>query len=159
VIRTVTNGGHGKVSFTPAEARGTHRTIVAEITQNGLPRKNITVAHYVTGGPTVGVARHIKVRRRGHRAIISWGAATLARNYEVVVKYGDGQRILLVPKKGKRQVVAPRVSKKEGLRIQIVAISFRGHRGPPALASLKGNMELGKLRHLSPHAKKHKKKH
>lgn len=159
VIRTVHTGGHGRVRFTPAEGTGAHRTIVAEVTQGSLPLENVTVAHYVAAGPKVGRAHGISVKRHGHRATITWASAPLGNSYEVAVRCGDGQNVTLTSSASKRRVVVPHVSKHEGLRIWIFAISPRGHRGPPAYATLNGNMQLGKVAHLSPHAKRHKKKH
>jgi hypothetical protein len=155
VIKTIHTGGHGRVRFTPAESTGTRRTIVGQVTQGRFPRDNVTVAHYVAIGPRVGRARRIRLRRHGHTATVTWRGATLARSYEVRAKSGDGQDILLIPKRGARRVVVPDVSKGEGLRIGIVAISPRGRRGPVAHAKLRGNMELGRVRHLPP--RKHKK--
>lgn len=130
------------------------RTIVAEVTQNDLPRKNLVIAHYRAPSPKVGRARHIRVLRRGRSAYVSWRAAYLARSYTLSVRYGDGRFVPLFPRRGSRRLVVPRVRRGEGLRIAIRAISAGDRLGRPAYASLNGNMHVGRVRHLPPAPKK-----
>ena len=96
-LRTVRGGGRGTVRFTTSEANGVRRRIVAQVTQDGMPRDNITVASFSAPSPRVGRARRVRVKRRGRTAVVTWRPAQLARRYDVLATSGDGQRVLLSP--------------------------------------------------------------
>ena len=135
-LRTVKGGGKGSVRFQTSEARGTKRSIVAEVIQDGMPRKNLTIARFSAPSPRVGRPGRVRVRRRGKGALVTWTPAPLARYYDVSVVASDGGRIALAPRRGSRQVTVPGVGKKERLTIRVVGISASGRRGPAAIARL-----------------------
>jgi hypothetical protein len=139
-LRTVKGGGRGTVRFQTSEADGARRKIVAQVTQDGLPRDNITVASFSAPSPKVGRARRLRVRRS---AVVSWRRAIMARSYDVVVTSGDGQIQLMSPKGNATKVTVPGVTKGEGLVVRVIGISRAGRRGPAAGARLKGSLHLG----------------
>ena len=146
VLRTVKRGGKGSVRFTPSEAQSARRQIVAEVSQDGLPRDNLTVARFTAPSPRVGKARKVSLRRRGARAIITWTAAPFAHSYEVAVTTGTGRRVLLRPRRGSRRAVVGGLRKNEGVVARVVAFSPAGKRGKYATGRLRGDMRVGSVR-------------
>ena len=147
ILGSVRRGGKGVINFTVGEARSTRRQLVAEVFQNGVPRKRLTVAHYSAPNAAVGRAGHLRVRRVGRRALISWTAAAQASSYLVQVTYGTGERVLLEPRRGARRAVAGHVLRGEGLRVTVFARSAAGRVGPRAVGRLPGSMLVGAVRH------------
>lgn len=156
LLRTVHTGGHGRLRFTVSEASGTHRRIVAEVEQDGLPRANLTVARFLAPSPRVGRVPHVHVRRRGRNAVVSWGRTYFARSYLVTARYGDGRNVPLPPRRGARHVLVPRVGRGVGVRVSVRGVSPAGRPGRRSYATLRGNMRVGFVRHLPLHHKKKK---
>jgi hypothetical protein len=156
LLKTVNTGGSGKVRFTVAEASGTHRQIVAEVTQDHHPRANIVLARFVAPSPRVGKVRGLRVRRRGRTAVVTWHRTYLARSYVVSVRYGDGRNMPLRVNKGAHKVVVPGLGRRVGVRVTVRGVSAAGRLGPRAQATL-GNLHVGYVRHLPP--LKNKKRH
>jgi hypothetical protein len=148
-IKTVKAGGKGKARFTVSEAKSPKRTIEAQVVQDDIPRATLVVARFTAASPHVGAPRHLRVRRSGRKAIVTWRKPPFARGYEVTVAYGVGRIALLKPKGRATRVVVRRVQKGEGLRVGVVAFSPAGHRSRVARTKLSGNMHVGS---------KHKKK-
>jgi hypothetical protein len=159
ILGSVRRGGKGVINYTVGEARSTRRQIVAEVFQNGVPRKRLTVAHYSAPNAAVGRAGHLRVRRAGRRALISWSAATLARNYLVQITYGTGERVLLEPRAGVRHAVAGHVTRGEGVLVRVFARSPAGRVGPGAVARLSGSMLVGAVRKTPKYTYKKAKPH
>jgi hypothetical protein len=158
VLKTIRGGGKGQFDYTVGDATGTKRVVEADFFLNGHPRKRFIVARYNAKSPPVGKARHVTVRRHGANAVITWGKAALGETYLVSVDYGSGDKIILGPTR-RTHVTVPNVGKGEGLRIQILASSAAGRRGPAAKATLKGSMLVGAVKSLPPYKppKGHKK--
>ena len=148
LLRVVKGGGKGTIRFRTAEADSNRRKIVAEVTQDGLPRANIDVASFTAPNPQVGPARRVRVRRRGRTAVVTWRKSPLAQRYDVVVRAGDGGRSLLSPSGKRLRVTVPGVAKNEGLVVRVIAISTRGRRARAAQARLK--LQLGKAKPKRP---------
>jgi hypothetical protein len=160
VLRTIKGGGKGHFKYTVGDATGTKRVVEAAFFQNGQPRKRFIVARYNAKSPPVGKAKHLKVKRHGSNAVITWGKAALGAKYLVRVNYGSGDKVVFTPKPGVRRVTAPNVRKGEGLRILVYASSAAGRRGAPAKTTLKGSMLVGSVKKTPPYhpPKKHKHK-
>ena len=120
--------GRGRVRFLPSEGGSTRRTIVAEVTRDGLPVKTLTAARFRSGPPAIGKARRIRARRRGRRLQITWRRARNATEHRVTVGLSDGRRLLLVPKGRRTRVTVGQVAK--GTKARIVV---RGERPGPRL--------------------------
>jgi hypothetical protein len=136
-LRTVRSGGKGTVRFTTAEAQGTHRAIVAQVQQDGLPRARLVVARFVAPSPQVGRPGRVGVRRAGRRAVITWGTALGAQTYEIVVTGTDGRRVLLAAPRGTRSVSVPAPGRGERLIATVRGLSPTGRRGPARTATLR----------------------
>ncbi len=128
-VATVKRGGRGQVRFAAAEATGQARTIVAEVSQHGLPRASMEVARFRAPNPRVGRVTRLRVRRRGTRALITWNRAPAARRYEVTVRTPGGGR-LYFPVADRRQVTVPGAGRRGRITVSVVAISAGGRRGP-----------------------------
>jgi hypothetical protein len=145
-IGTVKVGGKGKFTYLTAEGRDGRRTVIAQVSENDLPRTSLIVARYLAPNPRIGKPAHVRVRRGHGKAIVTWRRATLASSYVVSVADTHGGRTSYEPPKGKLKVTIPHVTRDEGLRVRVFGFSRAGRRGPPGIARLK-----------APH--KHKKHH
>ena len=129
--------------FVPAEANGTKRTIVAQVSQGGLPHANLTVARLFARSPKVGRVRRVRVRRSKTKAIVTWTPATFAKSYRVTVRRGSGDVTLLTPKGRTRQVVVRRVARREGLIATVIGVSPTGRPGAARSGRLSGSLRVG----------------
>jgi hypothetical protein len=134
-LATIKGGGRGSKRFVVVPAGGTKRTIVAHVEQDGLPRDNVTVATFSAPSPRVGRAAHVKVRRKGKSAVITWTPAFYAARYDVIVTRTSGGRAVLSPLGKKRQVAVGALGR-DGLAVKVVGISASGQRGPATKAKL-----------------------
>jgi hypothetical protein len=135
VLATVKGGGRGSKRFVVAPVSGLKRTVVAQVEQDGLPRDNMVVATFSAPSPRVGRAAHVKVRRRGKGAVVTWTPAFYAARYDVTVERTSGGRAVLSPVGKKRQIAVGALGR-DGLRVKVVGISKSGQRGAPAKAKL-----------------------
>ena len=160
-IKVVKGGGRGTVAFRTSEGGGTKRLVLAEIAQDGLPRDNVTVAHFSAPSPTAGRPPRLRIRRHGAKATATWGKADYAKRYEVVVATGDGHRQLLSPPT--RSVSFGGLSKGEGAKVSVTSIAPSGRHGATATKRLRGDLSYSgfhnkKRPHVKRHAHKKKKK-
>jgi hypothetical protein len=146
-LGTVKGGGKGKLPFTVSEAKGTSRTIVAQVSQDGLPRANITITRFSAPNPAVGRPGKVRVKRSGSKAIVTWSAAALAANYTVSVTKSDGSRSVFFPEGKAKKLTIPGVGRSESVSVSVVATSQAGRKGP-----------AGKGRLAKPKSKKKKKR-
>jgi hypothetical protein len=92
-----TRATHGRIRFTPADGPAGRRSVVAAFVQNGLVRGTLPVASFnAPGARRPGRVRHVRIRRRGTRAIVTWSRAARAGRYEIHVHVGDGRSLLYV---------------------------------------------------------------
>lgn len=85
----------GSVTFAPARGAGGRRTIVAEVEQNGLPRRNIVVTRYrAPRQAKPSRVRRLTIARRGRALRLSWRRAQRAQGYEVRASLTDGRRTI-----------------------------------------------------------------
>jgi len=138
VILTVKGGGTGRKAFTTSEGKGTRRTVVAEVVQDGLARDNLTVARFVAPAPAAGTPRGVRIRRSGSRATVTWRGTPYAKAYEVTVSTGRGRTFVLAPAGKRRSVRFTGLAKGEGATAKVVAITPAGRRGKGATARLSG---------------------
>jgi hypothetical protein len=135
-IGTVKVGGEGKLTYLTAEGRDGRRSVIAQVSENGLPRTTVVVARYLAPNPRIGKPAHVRVRRGHGRAIVTWRRATLAKSYLVGVADTHGGRASYEPLKGRLKVTIPHVTRDEGLRVRVFGVSPAGRRGPPGIARL-----------------------
>jgi hypothetical protein len=123
-------GTKGTLKFTPVDGPKGTRQIVADVTQNGLPRRQIVVASYTAPGPRKpGKPKFVRAKRRGGKVKVSWGKATAAAGYIVRVRLHDGTNRLYTVSAKKRSFTVPGVATRTFGSISVQAISKNGVRG------------------------------
>jgi hypothetical protein len=90
-IGTITGGGHGHLSFTPAPGRD-RRRVIAQFELAGLAAETRTVASFTPPSPRLGRPAHLRIVRRGHRVQVSWRPVPGATRYELVTRLASGER-------------------------------------------------------------------
>lgn len=91
-IGTVSGGGRGRLSFSPAPGVGA-RTIVAQFELAGLPAERVQAARFAPPSPRLGRPRRLRVRRVGTRLRVRWARVRGAARYEIAATTtGAGQR-------------------------------------------------------------------
>jgi hypothetical protein len=87
-IGTIKGGGRGRLRFRAARHGSGRRRVVAQVTQDGVPRANLRGARYrVRTHRRPGRVRRITLRRTRSGARVGWTAASRARSYYVTVRY------------------------------------------------------------------------
>jgi hypothetical protein len=85
----------GRRGFVPSPGPSGTRTIIAQIEQNGLPRRNLIVTRYQAPSPPhPQQVRGLRVVRHGRTLTIRWQRAANATGYELRIALNDGRRIL-----------------------------------------------------------------
>jgi hypothetical protein len=83
-------GGSGELRFTPAEGSVRSRTIVAEISVDGIPIETERIGSYTAPPLTPLPAPKLDVQRSGRGLVIEWTGVRGASFYRVVVDRSDG---------------------------------------------------------------------
>jgi hypothetical protein len=137
-IKTVVRGGKGRVPFTVSEG-GSARQIVAEVTQDGLPRATLKLTKFVAPPPKVGQVRALRVVRSKalRRATVTWLKAPNADRYLVTITRAGGRRETVRPLGRSRMVTFGGVPASERITVTVRAQSPAGRRGP-SLAKASG---------------------
>jgi uncharacterized delta-60 repeat protein len=143
VITTVKEGGAGTKAFTTSEGKGTARTVVAEVVQDGMPRANLTVAHFSAPAPSPTRPRHVRIRK----GRITWAKSAYAARYEVVVTTGGGNRVLL-------DATRPVVRRKGAVKASVVAISPAGRRSKPGVGKVSSRSGTSPCRRHAGHGRR-----
>ncbi len=94
------------MAFTPTTGEGGTRKIVATVTQNGMPRANLTVARYVAPARVRPVRPRVTVKQHGSKLVVRWHRDTRAKRYELRAKLTDGRVLLLLLKKPQTTITA-----------------------------------------------------
>jgi virginiamycin B lyase len=85
----------GRRGFVPSRGPSGMRTIVAQIEQSGLPRRNLVVARYrAPAPPRPQPLRGLRAIRTGRSVVVHWQRSVNATGYEVRTVLADGRRIL-----------------------------------------------------------------
>ncbi len=89
----VVSGARGTLSFTPQDALGRHRRIVAYLLNSeGAPVRALTAGRYTApSAARGGRVRGLRIARRGTTALLSWRATPGTRLYKVTVEGSDGR--------------------------------------------------------------------
>lgn len=131
-----TSAAKGTFAFTPTTGEGGTRKIVATVTQNGIPRVNLTVARYVAPPRARPAKPRVTVRRAGSKLVVRWHRDPLAKRYEVRAKLTDGRVLLLLLKKPQTTIAA--VAKTTTATVTVRGIDAAGVAGPRARAVSRG---------------------
>ncbi|WP_320671514.1 hypothetical protein [Patulibacter defluvii] len=133
-------GRRGTVRFRPNPLVPGRHVIEAQISQGGIVKHTRVVGRFVQPRLRVGVARQLRVRRRGSRLEVRFRAAGSGLRHAVLVRYGDGARTVVVLPAGRtvarlrapRRVVRPRRT-----TVTVRALSPAGRYGRAARAGLR----------------------
>jgi hypothetical protein len=130
-IGTALGGGTGSINFTPHAGTGTARTLVAVVTQNGLPRGEVTAGSYAAPAPKApGKVTHVVFTRRGNVLQATWPRVAGATGYSSVVRTTDGRsRVLFSSKPG---LSFASLTHAQGATLRLVAVNGK-LRGPATL--------------------------
>jgi hypothetical protein len=127
-----TSAAQGTVAFTPTTGEGGTRKIVATVTQNGMPRANLTVARYVAPPRARPAKPRVTVKRTGSKLVVRWHRDPRAKRYELRAKLTDGRVLLLLLKKPQTTIAA--VAKTTTATVTVRGIDAAGVAGPQVRA-------------------------
>ena len=127
-------GSRGSLRFTPSDATGQSRTIVADLVRaDGSALPTITVAHYraAPGGP--GRPAHVRVRRTGTSLQVTFSPSAGAAQQIVIVRLSDrvSESFVLGPRA--RRLIVRGVPR--GVRATSIVILGRSALGIPGPAA------------------------
>jgi hypothetical protein len=87
------HGPSGTIRFVPADFTASTHQIVAQVSQNGLPRADIVVATFTAHTKVTRRPARLRVRRVGGGLEISWTRVPNADRYQVSVELSDGRKL------------------------------------------------------------------
>ena len=120
-----TTRARGHVGFTPSVAGGRARTIVAFVTENGLPRSQVVVAHFkAPAQPRLHAVN--KLRLIG--STLRWSAQAAAADYSLMLRASSGATFATVTRHPSVPVPGP--MRRRNLTVTISALSAGGNPGP-----------------------------
>jgi hypothetical protein len=129
-------GAHGTLRFRPAPGPGGPRQIVAQVSRNGIPRLEQTVATYTAPRPA-GPARvrGLRVKHAGRGVTVRWRKTPGARLYAVQIDLPDGQRLLKVVGARQTRVRIGGAPRKGKVRVSVTGVDASGRKGRAARTS------------------------
>jgi len=143
VIGTATQAS-GTLSFQPEQGMSRHRRIEADLSSaRGVPQSVKVVGRYTAPPPVRGgKPTHLRFKRKGGNAVLTWHRAANARFYLVVVK-GSDKRVtqFLVKARSPRRVTILRT-----LPFETFTATVRAEGGPDGLAGPAAKAKLGKAK-------------
>jgi hypothetical protein len=148
---------HGTLHFTPAAGPAGRRTIIAVLSENGVPVRHVTVASYRAPAPArPGKVSKLRVRRHGHKFRITFGSARGAARYTVHAVASDGHRFTWVVYRGAHSRTVPVLGYTDRVSVTVAGISSQQKIGPAAKASASYQSPVYKKAHRK-HHKRHRK--
>ncbi len=128
----------GTLRFSPADGPAGRREIVAEVEQNGVPRRELLVGSYRAPRPLrAAKPRHVRVHRRRAGLVVTWRPARRALRYLVRVRLNDGRRLQFVAGRRARRVRVRGVRPEQAGRIAVAGLRVGPKPGPAARARVK----------------------
>ena len=141
----VLKGRTGTIKFSPANGRKGKRRLLAVVEQNGVLRRSIVAGTYIAPGPIrPGQPRHVRLRRKGTKLVVTWGRAARAVEYAVRAKLKDGRRLVIPTKK--RKLTIGNVPGIDSGTIAVYGLKADRTAGPPAKARFKAKPKKRKKR-------------
>lgn len=122
-------GASGTLRFTPSDAGGTARSIVAQVELGGRPQGNVDVARFTASPAQLGRPGGVSVRRAGARVKVTWKPVAGAAGYLVSARVGDGRRLVVPVKAGKRSATISPVGKGDTIAVHVTALRKGGRPG------------------------------
>lgn len=126
-------GWRGRITFQPTLVRARRHAIVAEIVQNGMPRTQLTVAHFTATPPVLRKPKAKATRTRGSLTL-TWRRVTGAQHYLVEVRAAAVLARVLTTK---TKLTLPRPPATGTLRATIRPLSDTTGPGPTATLQIK----------------------
>ena len=141
----------GVLRFTPSDARGNKRSIVALVQQDGQPRANIVLRRFTAEPARPGKPPKLVARRRGGNLTVRWGAAANAQRYQATIKVTDGRSLFFFTTASKRTFSIRNVAAGDKATVRVYAVLGRSIRGAVAILHVAAVKKLG-----TPGKKKHR---
>jgi hypothetical protein len=98
----VTAQRRGVLRFRPALGQSRRRTVIAIVSQDGVPRQEIEVAKFTAPPSLPGRLQGVKLTRSGKKLVVSWKRAPGASRVAVSWALADGRRQAEIVRKGRR---------------------------------------------------------
>ena len=129
-------GGHGTLSFRPAALPAGRRTVVAQITNNGLPYRTVTVGSFVQPRPArPSRARRLAVKATAHTFNYRFSAPANASKTLITIATSDGRHLQQIVPSSVRSGSVPVIGFSDSLTVTVTGIGADGRRGPPRSAT------------------------
>jgi hypothetical protein len=131
-------GAGGTLAFSPADGPAGRRQIVALVNQDGLPRPRVVLSTYQAPGPLrPGPVHHLRVALRHATLSVTFGPATNAARYKVLISSSDGKHRLVLSSAAHRTVRLPGIGPGAHATAVVTAVAANGHSGPSVRAASK----------------------
>jgi len=135
---TTTRAARGSVPFRPADGPAGRRKVVAMVQQDGRPRVNLTAGSYSAPGMLKpGKARHLQIKRRGSRLIVSWQPRVRGFRHALHVALSDGTRQVRIVSAKRHSVTLKRVPRNVRATVKVTGMTAANGKGPTARASIR----------------------
>jgi len=122
-------GATGTLRFSPSDASGRTRKIVAQVALGGRPQANVDVASYTAAPSRLTRPGGVRVRRVGKGVKVTWKPVAGAAGYLVSARINDGRR-LVIPVHGRKRVAAiTPVAKRDTVDVHVSALRRGGMPG------------------------------
>jgi hypothetical protein len=134
-----TSRPNGSVRFQPNDdGSGGTRHIEVLVSQDGLPRADLTGASFFVAKPPRPARPKLARWRRRHTSVtLTWSASARAARYEVVVKLKDGRRMFFEPTAHRRSITIRHVLAPDSAFATIQPIAADGLKGTKKTAAAK----------------------
>ena len=129
-----TSRPHGHLHFTPAATGGRSRQIEALVTENGLPRDQLAITHFVAP-PTPKLRAISKLRLAG--TLLRWSPQAGAAEYSLMLRTSNGATSSFLTHHASVRV--PGSMRHRRLTVWISALSTRDVPGPLQITTLRPN--------------------
>jgi hypothetical protein len=139
-IGTVHNGS-GTIPFTPAFGPGGTRQLTAQIANNGMPVKNLTLGSYTVPAPArPGRAANLRVRAVRGAFRYSFRTPTAAVRTLVTITASDGRHLQRTLGSGVHHGSVPVIGYGDALTVSVRGVRVDGVKGPSVSATARINL-------------------
>jgi hypothetical protein len=122
----------GTLSFAPADARGSKRTVVALIEKDGIVTRELKVGTFTAPAPPrPGTPSRLRVRRKGSRATVTWRPGSGAKR-QIVRLRGKHTTLARYVTGRTRKLVFDAVRRDETVTVEVRGVSARQRLGRAA---------------------------
>jgi PKD repeat protein len=129
-------GNHGSIAFTPGNGPAGRRHIVALISQNGAPVRDVVIATYAAPGPLrVATPKRVRASRRGSALRISWARVPGAAAYATTISFSNGYHEMLYSRHARVTFIGAETALRG--RVRVLALGKNGTRSSLGAARFK----------------------